>query len=151
MWISSGILPVWELAKDTVDNGKRSFSLYSTLPWLSSHQWLSFAYQVRLSVKGNVMNSFGASSVPQAIRSTAPYQRSRPPMYLYAFREAGPFFEQSPPPMSTSNAEIEQQCASLRLELKAWERQFSADNEGRKPSNKDIKADAQIGRRHAIA
>jgi hypothetical protein len=33
----------------------------------------------------------------------------------------------------------------LRQELKDWERAFCADNGGRKPSNKDIKANATIG------
>jgi hypothetical protein len=43
-----------------------------------------------------------------------------------------------------SNAEQEQRCNALRLELKIWESKFSAKNGGRKAGRDDIKADAVI-------
>lgn len=39
----------------------------------------------------------------------------------------------------------DQQTATLRLELKAWEKAFSAANEGRKATREDIKANPDIG------
>ncbi|KAH6840058.1 DNA replication and checkpoint protein-domain-containing protein [Alternaria alternata] len=43
-----------------------------------------------------------------------------------------------------SNDEIEQRCTELRHELKAWEKKFSAENNGRKAGRDDIKANAEI-------
>lgn len=40
---------------------------------------------------------------------------------------------------------IKSQEAALRLELKQWEKCFSALNEGRHPTRDDIKQDARIG------
>jgi 26S proteasome regulatory subunit N12 len=43
-----------------------------------------------------------------------------------------------------SNDEIEQRCTELRHELKAWEKKFAAENNGRKAGRDDIKANADI-------
>ena len=43
-----------------------------------------------------------------------------------------------------SNTEIEQRCNVLRHDLKAWEKKFAAENEGRKAGRDDIKANAEI-------
>jgi len=43
-----------------------------------------------------------------------------------------------------SNDEIEQRCNVLRLDLKAWEKKFAAQNDGRKAGRDDIKANAEI-------
>ena len=42
------------------------------------------------------------------------------------------------------NIELEQRCNGLRLDLKAWEKEFAAANGGRKAGRDDIKADAAI-------
>jgi len=47
-----------------------------------------------------------------------------------------------------NNEEREEQTKrsnSLRLELKAWEKEFAAANEGRKASRDDIKKNLEIG------
>ncbi|OAL51940.1 hypothetical protein IQ07DRAFT_564484 [Pyrenochaeta sp. DS3sAY3a] len=44
--------------------------------------------------------------------------------------------------------EIEQQCNLLRQDLKAWEKAFSAQNEGRKAGRDDIKANADISQKY---
>lgn len=46
---------------------------------------------------------------------------------------------------ASAGAELQDQCATLRLELKAWEKDFAADNAGRKAGREDIKANADIG------
>jgi 26S proteasome regulatory subunit N12 len=43
-----------------------------------------------------------------------------------------------------SNDEIEQRCNVLRQDLKAWEKKFAAQNDGRKAGRDDIKANAEI-------
>ena len=43
-----------------------------------------------------------------------------------------------------NNMEFEQRCNALRLDLKTWEKKFSAANDGRKAGREDIKADATI-------
>lgn len=43
-----------------------------------------------------------------------------------------------------SNDEIEQRCNLLRQDLKVWEKQFAAQNDGRKAGRDDIKANAEI-------
>jgi hypothetical protein len=43
-----------------------------------------------------------------------------------------------------SNDEIEQRCNVLRQDLKAWEKKFVAQNNGRKAGRDDIKANAEI-------
>lgn len=43
------------------------------------------------------------------------------------------------------SAELRDQCAALRLELKAWEKEFSAGNAGRKAGREDIKTNVDIG------
>ena len=47
--------------------------------------------------------------------------------------------------MLDDKAVLEQRSSSLRKELKAWEKQFSKANGGKKPAHEDIKADADIG------
>jgi hypothetical protein len=42
--------------------------------------------------------------------------------------------------------EVTQQSKTLRLELKAWEQEFSAANNGQKPSREDIKNGPGIGK-----
>ena len=49
--------------------------------------------------------------------------------------------------MSNDRTVLEQHSLSLRKELKAWEKQFSKENAGKKPAREDIKADADIGER----
>ncbi|KAF1979449.1 hypothetical protein BU23DRAFT_445748 [Bimuria novae-zelandiae CBS 107.79] len=41
-----------------------------------------------------------------------------------------------------NNTEIEERCNALRLDLKTWEKKFSAAHDGRKAGREDIKADA---------
>ena len=41
--------------------------------------------------------------------------------------------------------EATKQSNALRLELKAWEKKFAAENEGRKASREDIKRNPDIG------
>lgn len=43
-----------------------------------------------------------------------------------------------------SITELEQRCTALRSDLKAWEKQFAAQNNGKKAGREDIKADAAI-------
>ncbi|KAF2005869.1 hypothetical protein P154DRAFT_456475 [Amniculicola lignicola CBS 123094] len=43
---------------------------------------------------------------------------------------------------------LEQRCNSLRLELKAWEKKFAAQHDGRKAGRDDIKADAVISQKY---
>lgn len=43
-----------------------------------------------------------------------------------------------------SITELEQRCNALRNDLKAWEKQFAAQHNGRKAGREDIKADAVI-------
>ncbi|CAA9957197.1 Drc1-Sld2 domain containing protein [Pyrenophora teres f. maculata] len=47
-----------------------------------------------------------------------------------------------------SNDEIEQRCNALRLDLKAWEKKFAAQNNGRKAGRDDIKANAEISQKY---
>jgi DNA replication regulator SLD2 len=39
----------------------------------------------------------------------------------------------------------EERIQALRLELKTWEKQFSAQNGGKRPSREDIKNNVEIG------
>jgi DNA replication regulator SLD2 len=39
----------------------------------------------------------------------------------------------------------EEQIQALRLELKTWEKQFSVQHGGKRPSREDIKNNAEIG------
>ena len=39
----------------------------------------------------------------------------------------------------------EQRIATLRAELKTWEKTFSSAHDGRKPAREDIKRDAAVG------
>jgi 26S proteasome regulatory subunit N12 len=43
-----------------------------------------------------------------------------------------------------SNTEYEQRCTVLRNDLKAWEKEFAAQHNGKKAGREDIKADAVI-------
>jgi hypothetical protein len=43
-----------------------------------------------------------------------------------------------------SITELEQRCNTLRNDLKAWEKQFAAQHNGKKAGREDIKADAVI-------
>jgi hypothetical protein len=43
-----------------------------------------------------------------------------------------------------SVTEIEQRCNSLRTDLKAWEKKFASQNNGRKAGRDDIKANEEI-------
>jgi hypothetical protein len=43
-----------------------------------------------------------------------------------------------------SITELEQRCNTLRNDLKAWEKQFTAQHNGKKAGREDIKADAVI-------
>lgn len=43
-----------------------------------------------------------------------------------------------------SITEVEQQCNVLRQDLKLWEKQFAAQNGGRRAGRDDIKANAEI-------
>ena len=43
-----------------------------------------------------------------------------------------------------SITELEQRCNALRNDLKAWEKQFAAQHNGKKAGREDIKADAVI-------
>lgn len=43
-----------------------------------------------------------------------------------------------------SVTELEQRCNTLRNDLKAWEKQFAAQNNGKRAGREDIKADAII-------
>jgi 26S proteasome regulatory subunit N12 len=43
-----------------------------------------------------------------------------------------------------SITELEQRCNALRNDLKAWEKQFAAQHNGKKAGRDDIKADAII-------
>lgn len=45
---------------------------------------------------------------------------------------------------------ISQQSIALRQELKAWENQFAAANNGKKPSREDIKKNPEIGKWHEL-
>ncbi|KAF2273917.1 uncharacterized protein EI97DRAFT_382413 [Westerdykella ornata] len=45
-------------------------------------------------------------------------------------------------------SELETRCNALRLELKAWEKAFAAEHEGRKAGREDIKADATISAKY---
>jgi 26S proteasome regulatory subunit N12 len=43
-----------------------------------------------------------------------------------------------------SITELEMRCDALRNDLKSWEKQFAAQNSGRRAGREDIKADAII-------
>lgn len=43
-----------------------------------------------------------------------------------------------------SITELEQRCKTLRNDLKAWEKQFAAQHNGKKAGREDIKADTVI-------
>lgn len=47
--------------------------------------------------------------------------------------------------------ELLDRSQSLRAELKAWERQFAASNQGQKAGREDIKKNAEIGTDHVRA
>ncbi|KAF9696582.1 hypothetical protein EKO04_005561 [Ascochyta lentis] len=47
-----------------------------------------------------------------------------------------------------SITELEQRCTSLRNDLKAWEKQFAAQHNGKKAGREDIKADAVISQKY---
>ncbi|KAI8938266.1 DNA replication regulator sld2 [Plenodomus lindquistii] len=47
-----------------------------------------------------------------------------------------------------SITELEQRCNELRQDLKAWEKQFAAQNEGRRAGREDIKANAEISQKY---
>ncbi|KAF2134665.1 hypothetical protein P153DRAFT_419312 [Dothidotthia symphoricarpi CBS 119687] len=47
-----------------------------------------------------------------------------------------------------SNTEIEQRCNVLRNDLKAWEKKFASQNNGKKAGRGDIKADATISQKY---
>ncbi|KAH9861625.1 DNA replication regulator sld2 [Plenodomus biglobosus] len=47
-----------------------------------------------------------------------------------------------------SITDVEQRCNELRQDLKAWEKQFAAQNEGRKAGREDIKANADISQKY---
>lgn len=51
---------------------------------------------------------------------------------------------QSPHDLIMSITDIEQRCNVLRQDLKAWEKQFAAQNEGRKAGRDDIKGNTEI-------
>lgn len=46
--------------------------------------------------------------------------------------------------LNMSITELEQRCHALRNDLKAWEKQFAAQHNGKKAGREDIKADAVI-------
>ncbi|KAF2878114.1 DNA replication and checkpoint protein-domain-containing protein [Massariosphaeria phaeospora] len=46
------------------------------------------------------------------------------------------------------NTEMEQRCNSLRLDLKAWEKKFALQHNGRKAGRDDIKANATISQKY---
>jgi 26S proteasome regulatory subunit N12 len=41
-------------------------------------------------------------------------------------------------------SDLETRCSALRLELKAWEKSFASQHDGRKAGREDIKANATI-------
>ncbi|KAJ4354983.1 regulatory particle non-ATPase [Ascochyta clinopodiicola] len=47
-----------------------------------------------------------------------------------------------------SITEIDQRCNALRNDLKAWEKQFAAQHQGKKAGREDIKADAVISQKY---
>lgn len=47
--------------------------------------------------------------------------------------------------MASNQAELQKQSVELRQELKAWEKQFAAANDGRKAGREEIKRDPSIG------
>lgn len=47
-----------------------------------------------------------------------------------------------------SNTEFEQRCNVLRQDLKVWEKNFAAQNEGRKAGRDDIKANSEISQKY---
>lgn len=47
--------------------------------------------------------------------------------------------------MSDSDVQLQTRIATLKQELKTWERAFAADNHGRKAGREDIKKDVAIG------
>ncbi|KAG9206498.1 regulatory particle non-ATPase [Epicoccum nigrum] len=47
-----------------------------------------------------------------------------------------------------SNTEYEQRCTVLRNDLKAWEKEFAAQHNGKKAGREDIKADAVISQKY---
>lgn len=52
------------------------------------------------------------------------------------------------PDSTMSVTEVERRCNELRQDLKTWEKQFTAQNGGRKAGREDIKANAEISQKY---
>ena len=85
---------------------------------------------VWIASPARVQRNSGASSIAKPLRQSSII----PPIPSILFIQ-----------MSQDRTALEERCNELRNELKDWEKRFAHDNDGKKATRDDIKADLETG------